>query len=185
MQILFICTANQCRSPIAEALLRSELPRHGTTTVTSAGLMSGGYPVPAEGISRMAELGLDLTAHRSRRVTPAMINSAGLILGMSRRHVRSIVAEDRRARTKCFTLKDFVHRGETLSADDRGELLELTRAFDSERSNRSLLGRAQHDDVSDPMGRSAAVWNAVVAEIEDYVSRLTAILDQVTAGSAA
>jgi protein-tyrosine-phosphatase len=72
MKILCVCTGNTCRSPMLAALLRRELARthaQEQLTVESAGTgASVGMPASAEAVACMAELGLDISDHRSRHV---------------------------------------------------------------------------------------------------------------------
>jgi len=79
--ILVLCEGNHCRSPIAEALLREALPPE--IRVASAGLRAMvGQHVHPYVLNQMAGLGLDLSGHRGRQLTPAMALSADLILVM-------------------------------------------------------------------------------------------------------
>ena len=89
MKILFVCTGNTCRSPMAEAMMRRMLEERGVgeIEVTSAG--TGAYDgAPAsEGAYLVGlENGLDLSTHRARRLTREMIAQSDLILTMSPQH---------------------------------------------------------------------------------------------------
>ena len=63
--ILILCTGNSCRSHLAEGLLRAALPEH--FRVASAGSKPAGYVHPLA-IRAMAEIGIDLSAHRSKHL---------------------------------------------------------------------------------------------------------------------
>src|SRR3954466_6121375 len=85
MHILFVCTGNTCRSPMAETLLRHALEARGATQVTVGSAGSGAWEgAPAsEGAYLVAlEHGLDLSAHRARMLTRELVNSADLVLTM-------------------------------------------------------------------------------------------------------
>jgi protein-tyrosine phosphatase len=114
--IVFVCTGNTCRSPLAEALFKKllaerlgcpvqDLPERGYQVV-SAGLAAypGGAATP-EAIEVGAELGADLSGHRSRPLTPELAAQADLLVAMTRGHLAALcgffpeVAE--RARLLC------------------------------------------------------------------------------------
>ncbi len=90
MHILFVCTGNTCRSPMAEELLRRALESRGLAgqvTVTSAGTGAWDGAPASEGAYLVGiEQGVDLSAHRARLLSRELVNSADLILVMSRHH---------------------------------------------------------------------------------------------------
>ena len=94
--ILFVCTGNTCRSPMAEAIARkllSERPEDGITTVVrSAGVAAAdGLPAADDAVEAMAEMGLDLSAHRSAGVSPKMLAEAELVLTMTPSHAEALM----------------------------------------------------------------------------------------------
>ena len=71
--MLLLCTANVCRSVMAQAMLSARLAARGVAVpVASAGLLGEGRPPPPEVVSVMAARGIDVTGHRSRIVTDVM-----------------------------------------------------------------------------------------------------------------
>jgi len=87
-----ICTGNTCRSPMAEAILRSLLAPElaGVARVVSAGTGAAeGVPATPLATQVCAEGGVDLKAHRSVLLTPALIRSSDLVLGMEPHHVEN------------------------------------------------------------------------------------------------
>ena len=84
--VLLGCSANMCRSPMAELLLKHELEQRGIAgwKVHSAGTnASVGWPAARGAVEAMRKLNLDLSKHRSRCVTPAMMADADLVLYMA------------------------------------------------------------------------------------------------------
>jgi len=87
--ILLVCTGNTCRSPLAEALLRTKLAERGVDAVevSSAGTGAWDGAPASEGAYLVAlEHGLDLSAHRARLLNRELAASADLILTMARHH---------------------------------------------------------------------------------------------------
>jgi protein-tyrosine-phosphatase len=88
--LLFVCTGNTCRSPLAAAITIDAVAKRGWShvQVESAGISTvSGAPASDGALEVAAEAGLDLSAHRSQPITQELIEWADLILGMGPSHL--------------------------------------------------------------------------------------------------
>ncbi len=94
LNVLFVCTGNTCRSPLAALALRSELGDEASAvSIQSAGTSATVGQPASEGSRRVAAAeGLDLSGHRARPVTPELLRRADLILVMSTSHRSAVLA---------------------------------------------------------------------------------------------
>src|SRR5690554_1906147 len=87
-RILVVCIGNICRSPVAEAMLRSALPGRQLSSAGLGALVGQGVEPNARELAE-AE-GLDVSGHQARQLTPEMLSDADLILVMSHGQRRAI-----------------------------------------------------------------------------------------------
>lgn len=137
--LLFVCTGNTCRSPIAAAAARAELARRGWShvQVRSAGVSAAdGNPASEHAVTVLAEQGIDLSAHRSTRLSPELVEWADLILAMSASHAFALAELGGGAKTALVT--DF------LEGDEIGQNVEdpYGGAVEDYRRTRDVLARA-------------------------------------------
>ena len=94
VRVVFVCTGNTCRSPLAAAALRLELgPDASRVDVTSAGTAArDGEPASEPSRAVAHRNGFDLDAHRSRRISPELMRSADLVLVMEPTHLSAVRA---------------------------------------------------------------------------------------------
>jgi len=131
--VFFVCTGNSCRSPMAEALLlkmmsphlRRKVKVHSAGVATKDGIKATSF---AQEVARNE--GLNLEAHRSRVITPELIEEADMILVMEPFHRDEILALSPRSLDKIFFLKGFGKEGlegERIIPDPIGKSIEFYR----------------------------------------------------------
>ena len=148
--ILFICTGNVCRSPMAEALFRRAAAGRGEFRVFSAGLGAvDGQPPTAHSVAAMRELGMDISGQRSRMLTTDLVRQADYIFGMTHSHVDAIALLYPPAAEKTFLLREF---------DDTLEEFEK--------------------DISDPIGGTYEVYEDCRDQIEQGIASLLKFMEQ-------
>jgi len=115
--VLFICTANQFRSPIAETCLKQKLKDLGEVEnwrVSSAGTWAEkGLPAHPMAVKAAAGVGLDLSEHRSKPVTPRLLDRSDLVVVMEKDHKEALLTEFPLMNAKIILLTELV--GETNS----------------------------------------------------------------------
>jgi RpiB/LacA/LacB family sugar-phosphate isomerase len=148
--ILFICTGNVCRSPMAEALFRRAVAGRGDFRVLSAGLGAvDGQPPTAHSVAAMRELGADISAQRSRALTTNLLQQADFVFGMTHSHVDTIGLLYPAAAEKTFLLREF---------DEAPDPFEK--------------------DVSDPIGSPYDVYVNCRKQIEQGIASILKFMEQ-------
>ena len=169
MEVLFVCTANICRSAYAEVMARHLAPEglgfssagvHGLPAAPLEGLMA------AEAEAR----GAVTSGFRSRPLTMAMVDAADLVLTAETRHRRLILEDRPLAMRKAFTFGQFA-RGLSLLADPTPDLLAEVRA--------GAATSTVADDVADPYGRGPDAAATAALELDDLLAQILSALTRV------
>jgi protein-tyrosine-phosphatase len=134
MHVLFICTGNTCRSPIAEALARRFAAERQLSEITvgSAGTAAwDGAPASDGALLVAMERSVDLSTHRARLLTRELVNSADLILAMGPHHLERIEALGGAGKTHLLSSYASKGRSDRSITDPFGGDLDVYRsAFD-------------------------------------------------------
>lgn len=142
-KVLFVCTANICRSPVAEAIFNSlaserGLPYQAESAGTSA---RSGVPMADNAAAALRELGFSAGEHISSPLNEESLRSASLILAMTPRHAERL-------------------RNTPVDLEDRLRLLT------------HYAGQSSEQEITDPYGHTMAVYRASVNQILLYVEGL-------------
>ncbi|MEW5875877.1 MAG: hypothetical protein AB1752_11940 [Candidatus Zixiibacteriota bacterium] len=144
-RVLFVCTGNTCRSPMAEGILRRMLADRGDSLppidVRSAGTGAmTGAPATAASREVAAQNRVDLHEHKSQRATRKLLQQSDLVFGLAAEHVE-------------YALKEGA----------RPETVFLLRAFPERPANWQDLS------IIDPIGQQDSVYQSVFFQIDEAI----------------
>ena len=170
-RILVVCTANLVRSPFAAAIL--DRATEGQWKIDSAGLAAvEGEKVPLPVLQDVRRYVVELSKHRSRRLTMDDVRRSTVILGMTEAHRDALQTMLPSATPRTFTVPEFVRLAEAtprLSEFD-GDLQRFVEAVHQQRPK--VEAGPQPEDVADPLGESAARTRECIDYLADLVHRL-------------
>lgn len=146
-KIMFVCTGNTCRSPMAQAVARDIFKKRNMNIEVESRGIAVYFPAPAseESMAAVKQYGLSLSEHIATGITQQDIDQYDLILTMTSQHkayVKKISPIN--VESKVFTLKEYVKED-------------------------SL-------DITDPYGGSLCVYKSCLEELYIYINRLADLL---------
>lgn len=147
--ILFVCTGNTCRSPMATGLMKKLLweAKVDAIEVNSAGTGSlNGWPAAPHALEVTQKWGIDISAHRSRSLDKRMVEAADLILCMAPEHHRRVRELSPVSRNKSYLLASYPQKPED-----------------------TPLAR-----IEDPMGADLEVYEKSFMKIDEHLRRIFA-----------
>ncbi len=184
-RVLVVCTANQCRSPMAEYLLRDALRAAGIPADATADLADGrpatgwsigsagtrtrgGRPMDPAALTVLAERGIDGSAFIGRALTPQLVRDSDLVLAATREHRGAVAVLNPASLSRLFTIQQFgyladaAQPGAVSDPVDAGfDLLARARAARSQ-----VPGRTVEDDLADPVGKPVEAFRRCAAELD-------------------
>lgn len=175
IRFLIVCTANRCRSPMAEELLRARLRSVAAPTlVSSAGtLAENGLPAMREALAVVG----GPAGHTSRHLTVELLEEADLVLCMTREHVRTVAMLLPGAFTRTFTVRELARRAGASGPRRPGEQLDAWLAWVATgRRMSDLVGYHDPDDITDPIGEPVELYQRCATDLDALLASIVSLV---------
>lgn len=165
VRILFVCTANICRSAYADVRARSLLGDR-RAQISSAGTWGfDAAPMDDQMAAQATARGMDPSLFRSQRVTAAMVNESDVVLAMAAEHRTFLLEDWPGALAKTFTITQFSEAIAQVDPGLRG--VDLVKAA---RAVRNAPHRA--GDIADPYRKGASAAAACAQQLDDLLTQI-------------
>ena len=185
--ILFVCTGNICRSPLAELLLWESINTPAITTSSAGTQALVGHPMPAIQQEIALKLGVQAPEnHRARQLTLQDVEGADLILTMERQHRSTVVQLAPRALRRTFTLRELAKIAELTPEEDPSfetdenlvdRLKKLVKAAAMNRGIAVPFMRPEDQDVVDPYRRNKEAYLQSRDQVAAALGQIVAYLN--------
>jgi protein-tyrosine-phosphatase len=142
----------------------------------SVGFDIEGQPATSDVVRLLADRGVDVSGHRSRRITDDDMDWADLVLAAEHDHVVSMSGRWPGAFGRIFTLPEVVTWGEQVGPRGERTLRRWLADIAVVRPTALDYMDATVGELTDPTGLSPTVWRASVTEIDDLTARLADLL---------
>jgi protein-tyrosine-phosphatase len=162
---------------MAMGLLAHHLAGRGMDArVHSAGTLGWGGPATAHAVEVLADKGIDLSDHQSRRLSGSIVGDADLVLGMTRDHVGGVVLHDRSAADRAFVLGELVRLGRRVGPRRDGQSLRVWCAEVAARRPPNRPPGIGSDEIDDPVGMGLDIYRATADRLDALCEELAALV---------